>query len=97
MSEVNVAVNELVAMPFSGSVAITKGRPAKIEEYDAKRDAIVFLFDPARNPSPKLSLVDGSGSGKKILLMDGRVVLQIVNAGQMTLADINMVEAPLHT
>ena len=95
-SEVNVAVNEIAAMPFDGAVAVTKGRPAKIEEYDAIRDAIVFLFDPKKNPRPRLSLVDGTGRGKKILLMDGRVVLQIVNAGQMTLADIIMVEAPLH-
>ncbi len=74
---------------------IRAGRPVELREFDRKREAIVLAYDPGRTPAPQFALLDGFRPGEKVLTMNGAQLLRIHDAGGVTLADVNLVEADI--
>ena len=74
---------------------IRAGRPVELREFDRETETIILAFDPGSTPSPSFELLDGFRAGEKVLTMNGAQMLRIPNARELTLADVNLVEADI--
>lgn len=74
------------------SAQIEIGKPAEIINYDPVEDAIVFAYDPAQTPEPRMELRNGNSGDEKLLFMNGQLVVQFANSRALKISDINVIE-----
>ena len=74
---------------------IRRGRPVELRDFDLASETIVLAFDPKVTPAPDFELLDGFRAGEKVLTMNGAQMLLIPNAQELTLADVNLIEADI--
>jgi Ca2+-binding RTX toxin-like protein len=68
---------------------LTDGGVAHISDYDADRDQLIIMYDPAAHPDPALTLETSDDGGQSTILLDGSPVAT-VQGSAVRLDDIRL-------